>query len=92
MEAGKQHSYTLYDALQVIDQAWSMVNPRTITRCFRRASFKHPNITEPTPEEEMFADSSDDDAEVLNRYVSFEDGPEIAELQNLSIKMQAYDI
>ena len=29
-----------------------MLTPRTIARCFRRAGFKHPNITEPTPEED----------------------------------------
>ena len=170
MEAGKRPSYTLYDALQVIDQAWSMVTPRTITRCFRRAGFKHPDVTEPTPEDEveenlplaqlatrltragipcdaadanrilteeeglqthgistedeitngvlgieMSGDSSDNDDDVhceapvnrpthhefiaaleylkvLNLYASFEDGPEMEELQKLSMKMQSIGI
>ena len=52
MEAGVRSTYNLYDALGVLTQAWGLVTPRTIARCFRRAGFKHPNITEPTPEED----------------------------------------
>ena len=29
-----------------------MVTPRTICRCFKRADFRNPAVTEPTPEEE----------------------------------------
>ncbi|CAL4069779.1 unnamed protein product, partial [Meganyctiphanes norvegica] len=52
MEAGKPPAFNLFDAIQVAAQAWSMVTPRTIARCFKRAGFKHPAVTEPTPEEE----------------------------------------
>ena len=52
MEAKVRCTYNLFDALEVISHAWSLVTPRTIARCFRRAGFKHPNITTPTPEEE----------------------------------------
>ena len=52
MEAGVRSTYNLFDALGVVTQAWGLVTPRTIARCFRRAGFKHPNITEPTPEED----------------------------------------
>ena len=52
MEAKVRCTYNLFDALDVVSHAWSLVTPRTIARCFRRAGFKHPNITEPTPEEE----------------------------------------
>ena len=33
-------------------QASDLVTPRTIARCFRHAGFKHPGVTENTPEED----------------------------------------
>ena len=38
------------DTLNVIVQAWDMVTPRTISRCFRKAGFS--NVAALTPEEE----------------------------------------
>ena len=52
LEAGEPPSYELYDAIEVMIQAWDLVTPRTIARCFRHAGFKHPGVTENTPEED----------------------------------------
>ena len=38
-------------ALQYCVQAWDMVMPRTISRCFKHASFKNPAVIELTTEE-----------------------------------------
>ena len=54
LEAGEPPSYELYDAaVEVMIQAWDLVTPRTIARCFRHAGFKHPGVTENTPEEDL---------------------------------------
>ena len=34
-------------------QAWDLVTPRTIARCFRHAGFTHPDVVENTPEEDL---------------------------------------
>ena len=52
LEAGEPPNYELYDAIEVMIQAWDLVTPRTITRCFRHAGFTHPDVVENTPEED----------------------------------------
>ena len=51
-EGEKLSMISMRPALQYCVQAWDMVTPRTISRCFRHAGFKNPAVIEITPEEE----------------------------------------
>ena len=50
VESGKKLQFNILNALNVVVQAWDMVTPRTISRCFRKAGFS--NVAALTPEEE----------------------------------------
>ena len=50
VESGKKLQFNILNALKVVVQAWDMVTPRTISRCFRKAGFS--NVAALTPEEE----------------------------------------
>ena len=52
VEAGKKLQFDVLKALKLSVQAWDMVTPRTVSRCFRRAGFVNPAVEVLTPEEE----------------------------------------
>ena len=53
LEKKQPLQFTLLDALEVVTQAWQLVTPRTVARCFRHAGFQHPDIND--------TDDDDDD-------------------------------
>ena len=52
VESGKKLQFNILEALKLCVQAWELVTPRTIARCFRYAGFNNPAVTVSTPEEE----------------------------------------
>ena len=51
LDEGRKPDFNIFNATEVLTQAWDLVTARTIARCFRKAGFKHPDVHEPTPEE-----------------------------------------
>ena len=51
LDEGRKPDFNIFDATEVLTQAWDLVTARTIARCFRKAGFKHPDSYEPTLEE-----------------------------------------